>query len=136
MTTTASSPFCVDSTLPYVARVEGRLGYVQFATREYISTFAELPLELLAICQKWASLLEAHPECERVYWVLLSEQVPHLHYHLYPRLTSDALKGTALFDDRFNLQHQPAWPAELKEKLHAFCNTEGVHLIPPTTELW
>lgn len=126
------SPFCLDTPCAVVAKAEGRAGYVQFASPSLSTTFATLPPVVLQVAHAWACQLEQWPNVERVYWFLLSEQVRHLHYHLFPRFANDTLRGTALFDARFEASHSPEWTQEQRLCLEQFCHQHHVALLPPT----
>lgn len=109
---------------PNVALTRNRNGYIMIATHEEAVSYSDFSLDLMAAAKAWASILENHG-AQRVYWVMLSEETPHLHMHLFPRWDGDELRGIALFEAR-NTQPQPAWTPDLEDALKAWSETWGV----------
>jgi len=103
---------------PFVALTRNRNGYIMIAAHEEKVSYADFSLDLMAAAKAWAAILEQHGAA-RVYWIMLSEETPHLHMHLFPRWESEGLKGIALFEAR-NTTPQPAWTPALEEALAAW----------------
>jgi len=124
---TMQSPF-VRSTEKKLVAIKGlRAGYLQIATPKEITHYAELPVELFDVARQWAAMLEEFG-AKRIYWITLSEQVQHLHIHLYPRWNDEEAKGLDLFQQRDNLQ-QPPWSTELEEILRLWVEKFEVVMI-------
>jgi hypothetical protein len=124
------SPFTNQTLRPLVALCGTRGGYIQVATSTYIDRYQELPTALHMAAQEWAKTLEAL-EAKRIYWFILSEQVRHLHIHLYPRWSDEeTLRGIELFEARESLP-QPGWSTPLLEALEDWSNRHDVHLVLP-----
>lgn len=120
------NPFFISSQQSLVAIQGQRAGYIQLATSQEITEYSQLSVELFTAAKAWAATLEAHG-AKRVYWLTLSEVVPHLHIHLYPRWTDDERKGLPLFEAR-NESPQPVWPSELKNALAEWVSKHDVYL--------
>jgi diadenosine tetraphosphate (Ap4A) HIT family hydrolase len=117
------NPFVINTDKPYVAVKGLRCGYVQLATSQVVTEYADMPDELLTVAKAWAIRL-TNLGARRVYWVTLSEVVTHLHIHLYPRW-DDELKGLALFEARNN-SLQPNWSPLVLTALDDWAKTYGV----------
>lgn len=114
---------------PLVAKLGLRAGYVQLATTANQSRYSQWNELILKAALAWAQTLEAQPfNSPRVYWLTLSEEVRHLHIHLYPRWPEDNIKGLPLFEARNELA-QPTWHTPLKQALSKWANTYGVYLL-------
>ncbi|MDX2084928.1 MAG: hypothetical protein SFZ03_06010 [Candidatus Melainabacteria bacterium] len=109
------SPFVRNTDLSLVALTGLRAGYIQLATTTEVTTYAELPPAMWAAAQAWCVYLEALG-AQRIYWLTLSEQVRHLHIHLYPRWPVDSLLGLALFEQRHH-PDQPEWTEPVRHAL-------------------
>lgn len=109
------SPFLIDTDKPLVAIQGTRCGYIQLAPSQEITHYEELPESFLNAAKAWASDLEALG-AKRVYWIMLSEVVPHLHFHLYPRWEGDEISGLPLFEQR-DTEPQPVWTEAMLAKL-------------------
>jgi diadenosine tetraphosphate (Ap4A) HIT family hydrolase len=107
-----ASPFITETELPFVAIKGLRNGYIQLAS----STLQETYEELEAL------------QAKRVYWLTLSEAVPHLHIHLYPRWFETEPKGLSLFEQR-NQEPQPLWNEPTLKKLEQWAKQFNVHLL-------
>ncbi|MDX1920447.1 MAG: hypothetical protein SFU25_06890 [Candidatus Caenarcaniphilales bacterium] len=59
-----------------------RCGYLQLATSEEIINYSKLPPSLFVVAHEWMQVLEK-VGAKRVYSIILSEQVKHIHIHLY-----------------------------------------------------
>jgi len=105
----------VETQEPFVALTRNRNGYIMIAAHEEKTSYADFSLDLMAAAKAWATVLEQHGAA-RVYWIMLSEETPHLHMHLFPRWESEGSKGIALFEARNNTP-QPAWTPELQAAL-------------------
>jgi hypothetical protein len=123
------SPFVNPAPHPLVALCGKRGGYLQVATSTFIDRYQELPTSLNLAALEWAKTLEMMG-AKRVYWFILSEQVRHLHIHLYPRWSDDeALRGIQLFENRESLP-QPDWSPSLHDALTDWANRHDVYLMP------
>jgi hypothetical protein len=126
----APEPFNTSGQHSLVAMWGGRSGYLQVASAYSCTHYADLPAEVLLAARHWAATLQ-HLGAKRVYWVTLSEQVTHLHIHLYPRWCDDEPeRGTALFDQRHHELAQPqAWPAPVLNALGAWARQWDATLV-------
>lgn len=124
-----SNPFLVETDKPFVAILGKRRGYVQITTRHEVTDYQHLPDGLLQAAKDWAIHLEALG-AKKVYWMILSEVVTHLHVHLYPRWGDDEVKGPELFNQR-NTDPQPEWRDEDLIALKKWAETYQVHIINP-----
>jgi diadenosine tetraphosphate (Ap4A) HIT family hydrolase len=123
------NPFQVATTLPLVAIMGQRGGYLQLSPSHSVETYQDLPSSCLSAAQAWATILEAQPTIARCYWIILSEAVKQLHIHLYPRYTQELeTVGIPLFEAR-NTLPQPVWTPELRASLQQWATTHGVELI-------
>ncbi|MEB3288237.1 MAG: hypothetical protein VKJ04_12155 [Vampirovibrionales bacterium] len=127
------SPFDVSCTEPFVALQGKRKGYIQLAPAKRITTYRQLPPRFFEAAQDWAACLEESLASPRVYWITLSEEVPHLHVHLYPRWPQDEDKqdeqrGLPLFEARES-SPQPAWDALTKKALEEWAKRFDVYLV-------
>jgi diadenosine tetraphosphate (Ap4A) HIT family hydrolase len=123
------NPFITNTTLPWVALVGPRQGYIQLAPSHVCESFAALSPELFTVAQAWACQLEALGAA-RVLWLTLAEVTHHKHIHLYPRWPDDSLQGVALFEARENTP-QPLWSETSQTALAAWAQQHQVHLIQP-----
>jgi diadenosine tetraphosphate (Ap4A) HIT family hydrolase len=121
------SPFAIETDKPYVAIKGKRGGYIQLATAKPVTNWADMPDELLQLAKQWCATLQAHG-AKKVYWIVLAEQVEHLHIHLYPRWSDDEPRGLELFEQRFEEQAF-GWDAALVEELNAFLRVKNVDLV-------
>lgn len=121
------SPFAIETDKPFVTIKGKRNGYIQLATSKLLTTYSELPNELLLAAKAWAQILETHG-AKRVYWITLSEVVDHLHIHLYPRWSDTEPKGLDLFNLR-EAGPQPEWTDEINLALAQFAQQFNVEII-------
>ncbi|MBY0404674.1 MAG: hypothetical protein K2X66_12295 [Cyanobacteria bacterium] len=121
--------------MPFVAFIGKRKGYVQLATSSQIEQFQKLPESLFVAAQAWASTLEGgsfpenHAILERalkIYWFILSDVVPHLHIHLYPRWGEEEAKGINLFQERDNPKHFYPWTSSLRDALTSWSKAHHI----------
>jgi diadenosine tetraphosphate (Ap4A) HIT family hydrolase len=131
----AQAPFATTGQHALVAVWGGRVGYVQVAPAHQCETYSLLPFDMLTASRDWAARLEALG-AKRVYWVTLSEQVRHLHIHLYPRWSDDETdRGTALFDARHTeLANPQPWPSDVLNALAAWARHWDVALLPTANQ--
>ncbi len=122
-----ANPFSGMDAHSWVAISGARNGYIQLAPGAEITTYSALDPLLFQIAQDWAARLEALGS-PRVYWITLSEAVPHLHIHLYPRWPTDTIKGIALFEQREN-SAQPQWLPEMQTALGEWAAQWNVFII-------
>lgn len=122
-----NSPFAVDTRKELVAILGKRNGYIQLATRDSIETYADWSDAPLQAAKAWAIQLEALGS-PRIYWITLSEEVRHLHIHLFPRWKADTLKGVALFETR-NTEPQPDWEAPVLTALAQWAEQFDVEVV-------
>jgi diadenosine tetraphosphate (Ap4A) HIT family hydrolase len=122
-------PFAVETDKPLVALLGKRNGYVMLATNQGIEHYAQWPDSILLAAKAWAATLEGMGS-PRAYWITLSEEVRHLHIHLFPRWEHDVLKGAALFDTR-DAEVQPAWTQEVITALTTWADEFDVKIINP-----
>lgn len=122
-----ASPFAVETEKPFVALLGKRNGYIQVATTTEATTYAELNPRLMLVAYHWCQQLEALG-AKRVYWITLSEAVPHLHVHLYPRWFANEVKGVELFNQREN-EPQPLWNEPTKKQSEQWAEQYNVHMI-------
>ncbi|HEY9744621.1 MAG TPA: hypothetical protein V6C99_00220 [Oculatellaceae cyanobacterium] len=97
------------------------------APSQAVESYRDCPNELFTAARAWAARLESFGS-PRVYWVTLSEEVRHLHIHLFPRWEGDTLKGIPLFETR-NEPNQPAWTPQVKELLREWAARFNVEVI-------
>lgn len=129
-TSLAPSPFAQNTAHTLVALVGQRAGYIQVATPQPHQHYSALPPVLFQAAQAWCATLE-QLGAPRIYWLTLSEQVRHLHIHLYPRWSdTETLRGTALFDQR-NTTPQPPWQPHQQQALHLWAQHWNVALLQP-----
>lgn len=121
------NPFQTQTDKPFVALTGKRCGYVQLAPAEETVHYNDLPDELFMAGKAWAGALE-NLGAKRVYWITLSEAVPHLHMHLYPRWLENEEKGLPLFEAR-NEPPQPEWTDEAVHALHRWAAEWKIHII-------
>jgi diadenosine tetraphosphate (Ap4A) HIT family hydrolase len=114
------NPFIHKTQLPLIALKGNRKGYLQLAPSEEITSFQQLSLQFFQAAQAWATHLE-DLGAKRIYWITLSEVVPHLHIHLYPRWREDEPKGLALFEKRDEMP-QPLWPEDPFHEINQVLN--------------
>lgn len=122
-----SNPFLTETTQPLVAIQGKRCGYVQLAPSKVITTYQDLPEALFIAAKTWAAVLE-DLGAKRVYWITLSEMVPHLHIHLYPRWSDKEERGISLFEQR-NDHAQPLWTPDIQEAFTCWLQEHQIHLI-------
>jgi len=120
------SPFIHSTEKSLVALQGQRNGYVQLSTPTEVTRYTNLPPALFTAATAWAAALETLG-AKKVYWLMLSDVVPHLHLHLYPRWAEDTQRGTALFDARN--EPQPAWDCATTDALEAWAEKHSVHLL-------
>jgi hypothetical protein len=125
----ANNPFQVETTLPFVAILGERNGYVQVACSRTQEKYQHLNGHVLRVALDWCRRAELEG-AERVYWITLSEMVRHLHIHLYPRWEADTIRGIALFEAR-NEDDQPAWTPALSRQVQEWARRHDVHIINP-----
>lgn len=126
-----SDPFKTNTDKAMVAIKGARCGYVQLAPAQDIQTYGELPTNVLAAAKDWACRLEMLG-AKRVYWITLSEVVPRLHVHLYPRWTDEEPKGLVLFEAR-EKGLQPIWTEAVEQTLANWAAQQQVAVISPAT---
>lgn len=79
------------------------IGWLIIAPKDHLITQTEIPAdwqaELTGLQFRLTQLLEKTTRSERVYWVLFSEEVRHIHFHLIPRQESmpEEKRGPAIF---------------------------------------
>jgi len=82
---------------PITAKI---LGYCYIEFKRHIESWAELTEEELhdysMLIQRMEVILSDLIEAERVYTVVISEAVRHLHIHVIPRTNNSLLKGIEL----------------------------------------
>ncbi len=110
-----NNPFLLDSEYSLAALPGIRGGYLQLAPTTLSTSYKDLPIEMFVAAKAWATRLESLG-AKRVYWITLSEVLPHLHIHLYPRWHEDEARGIALFEER-NESTQPPWTPEMTHAL-------------------
>lgn len=104
----SSNPFLQQSNPSRCIALRGlRNGYIQLAPSKELTLYNALDAQILIAAQHWCCALESLG-AKRVYWLTLSEVLPHLHIHLYPRWSDSEIKGLALFEAR-HTPEQPAW---------------------------
>jgi hypothetical protein len=124
-----NNPFQIETSLPLVAIVGHRGGYIQLSPSTTVEEYATLPSSCLDAALAWASILEAQPTIARCYWITLSEAVKQVHIHLYPRYTHEvAGLGIPLFEAR-NTLPQPSWTKELQDALEQWAKNHAVAVI-------
>jgi diadenosine tetraphosphate (Ap4A) HIT family hydrolase len=112
----SQSPFSNNSGKHLLVCIKGkRPGYIQVASSKMVTEFKNLPNQALECAKAWAGELEKLG-AKRVYWFILSEEVRHLHIHLYPRWNDEESRGITLFEKRFEEVCEP-WSKVLAEKL-------------------
>ena len=122
---TQPNPFlAIAADRPMVALKGQRNGYIMLAPATEITTYADLPDELLETAKAWAAILEQSGS-PRAYWITLSEVTRHLHIHLFPRWPEDTLSGVALFETR-DKHPQPVWTAEMDARLRVWAERHRV----------
>jgi hypothetical protein len=128
--------------LPFVAFIGKRKGYIQLATSTQIERFQDLPASIFLSAKAWASILEGDPSLDnqalqdrvlpesalKIYWFILSDVVPHLHIHLYPRWGVEEAKGINLFQERDNPKHLYPWTSSLRESLASWAKAHHVYV--------
>lgn len=124
---TTSSPFQRITPTSLIAVRGPRNGYIQLASAELNTHYADMPSELLLAAKTWAAKLESLG-AKRVYWIILSEQVQHLHIHLYPRWDDNETRGIALFEQR-DSGPQPVWESHVQTALIDWANTHKVNTV-------
>ena len=124
-----NNPFQLETTLPLVALVGHRGGYIQLSPSTTVEGYEALPIRCLEAALAWASILEAQPTIARCYWITLSEAVRQVHIHLYPRY-SDELEGLGipLFEAR-NTLPQPPWTQALQEAFQQWAKSHAVAVL-------
>jgi diadenosine tetraphosphate (Ap4A) HIT family hydrolase len=122
------NPFLTDTNSPLAAIQGLRGGYVQLAPTRLTTTYQDLPDTMLLAAKAWAVKLEALG-AKRVYWITLSEMLPHLHIHLYPRWSDDELRGLPLFEQREHAG-QPPWTDDLAQAFDTWAKAFDVTVIP------
>lgn len=121
------NPFlALQTDLPMVALRGKRNGYIMLAPTQEITTYSELPPNVLLAAKDWAATLERLGS-PRTYWMTLSEVTPHLHIHLFPRWSEDSLKGVPLFESRETLP-QPGWTEAVQNALAQWAQQHQVAL--------
>ncbi len=123
------NPFLVETQQPLVGITGQRCGYIQLAPATETTHYGFLPQELFQAATDWAAILEAMG-AKRVYWIMLSEVVSHLHLHLYPRWEETETKGLALFEQR-DQPGQKKWTNEAIFALNRWAVQHHVHIIQP-----
>ena len=121
------NPFLSNTSQPLVALCGPRKGYLQIAPSQEITQYQDLPKSLFEAAQHWAIALE-QLGAKRIYWITLSEAVPHLHIHLYPRWSEDEPKGLVLFEQR-NTMPQPLWTDPVEQALVTWARRFQVMLL-------
>lgn len=126
-----TSPFCIETDQALVAIRGMRRGYIQLAQPQEVTSYQDLSDEWLKAARAWAATLEALG-AKRVLWIMLSEMVPHLHLHVYPRWTDEEVRGIALFEQREQAP-QPAWDAATESALASWAAAHRVAVQPLPT---
>jgi diadenosine tetraphosphate (Ap4A) HIT family hydrolase len=119
--------FTLSSAQPFAALKGLRCGYVQLAMTTECEQYSELDPAIWPAAQAWAAELE-RLGAKRVYTVVLSEQLRHLHLHLYPRWADDEPKGLALFEARDQAPQAP-WSAAVTTALNHWAQAHNVALL-------
>lgn len=101
-----------------------RNGYIMLAPAQEVTTYANLPDEIMLAAKDWAAWLE-QAGSPRTYWAVWSEVTRHLHIHLFPRWPEDTLQGVALFETR-DSEPQPDWTPETLNQLTAWAERYGI----------
>jgi hypothetical protein len=125
------TPFSSSTTAPFVALVGKRAGYVQVAPNRNITQHAAVPLALFDACQAWSAFLQSQEQVAKVYWVQFSEVVEQLHWHLYPRFSQDALKGTQAFEARNDPSAAVSWELHWQAALWQWAKRYDIAVLDP-----
>jgi diadenosine tetraphosphate (Ap4A) HIT family hydrolase len=127
-----ASPFAIETDLPFVALCGQRNGYIQLAPSQEQTRYLDVNPRLFLLAYHWCQELELL-KAQKVYWLTLSEQVPHLHIHLYPRWFTHEPKGLVLFETREQAP-QPAWNQTTVNALKAWAEQFKVAVTLPKVE--
>lgn len=123
-----ASPFLGHSTQSKFVVIKGRrCGYIQLASAEEIVNYSDLSPLLFLAAHEWMKALEKFG-AKRVYFILLSEEVKHIHIHLYPRWEEQEAKGLDLFAQR-EQKNQPIWSQEINSLLDKWAEENNIFII-------
>lgn len=123
-----ASPFLGHSSEKKFVAIKGlRAGYIQLASSEEIINYSDLSPLLFLAALDWMKALE-ELGAKRVYSIILSEQVKHIHVHLYPRWDEQEEKGLDLFAKR-EQKDQPIWSQEMNFLLDKWAEDNNVFII-------
>ncbi|WP_059283491.1 HIT family protein [Bacillus coahuilensis] len=89
-------------TLSHASIDSNILGYIYLEPRSHVEKWDELNPkiyeEILLLTSLCDSFLTKFYGCERLYSVVISEKVKHLHYHLIPRYSYSKVRGVELIE--------------------------------------
>lgn len=121
------NPFLACSTDKNFIALKGlNKGYLQIAPAKFVNNFSDLNSNIFQIAHSWAQILEKLG-AKKVYWITLSEALPHLHIHLFPRWEDQSIKGL----DLFALREQClwSWNQETNNCLYVWAKENQIEII-------
>jgi hypothetical protein len=118
-----------DCPCPLIAVQGLRAGYLQLSQPQGVMRYQDLSEALFVAARDWSKRLE-NLGARRVYWLMLSDVVRQLHWHLYPQWPEDTQAGLVLFEARQTLP-QPSWNLSLATALADWSRAHQVRIKKP-----